>query len=57
VRRCYVRLLADIEDIGGEKLDEIWDGAGVDDDLRVLGCARGDVCGCELTSRCKSKED
>ena len=38
-----LRLFPDIEDVGGEELDEEGDGAMGDDDLGVLGRARGDV--------------
>lgn len=36
-------LLADVEDGGGEKLDEERDGAGMNNDLGVVRGARGDV--------------
>jgi hypothetical protein len=43
VQKLDLRLLADIEDVGREELNEQWDGAGVDDDLGVIGRAGGDV--------------
>ena len=37
-------LFTNIENGGGEQLDELLDGAGIDDHLGVVSGSRGDVC-------------